>query len=595
MLFWHSQPETYNHSSHANYIRDALAPFLKNEEERQTSENNAINMSPFQYILCAATSPAVKHQDETLTYLNQGQSYEIRMLNRKLVEYTDLSSKCVKSVVRVVFHDRRLQYTEHQHLEGWRWNRPGDRILDIDVPLSVGIVEPRAHPLQLNTIEFVWDPVKSASVFIQVNCISTEFTARKHGGEKGVPFRIQIDTFSSNGHGEYLEHVHSSSCQVKVFKPKGADRKLKTDRDKIEKKTLQDKEKYQPSYETTMLTDCSPWPETPSLNSTSSTPSPVYQSSPTSFSFPEGNCSPGQQGEVFLPGCSDHLLPSTSPQDTQQWLHSNRFSPFCRLFVSFSGADLLKLSRDDFIQICGPADGIRLFNAIKGRCIQPRLTIYVSQQQALNQQTPKPGGGGEVYHALFLEELTVVELKDKMAVLFSVPFRQLRHVYKQGPTGIHVLVTDEMVQNFSQEASFVISTFKGNCKQTLGIFLFLIQMESQFQLHIHSFSLTFSRSLSLSQTHTHTHTRTHTYTHTPTLSQSNMHTHTHTHAHRTMHTVIHLFHLQTLSKGIHTYSHILSCLCPACLSPIGLLHSILLSLLRWFVLIDFYLFLHDDR
>ena len=36
-----------------------------------------------------------------------------------------------QSVVRVVFHDRRLQYTEHQHLEGWRWNRPGDRILDI--------------------------------------------------------------------------------------------------------------------------------------------------------------------------------------------------------------------------------------------------------------------------------------------------------------------------------------------------------------------------------------------------------------------------------------------------------------------------------
>ena len=56
----------------SSFLRDALAPFLKNEEERQTSENNAINMSPFQYILCAATSPAVKHQDETLTYLNQG-------------------------------------------------------------------------------------------------------------------------------------------------------------------------------------------------------------------------------------------------------------------------------------------------------------------------------------------------------------------------------------------------------------------------------------------------------------------------------------------------------------------------------------------
>lgn len=31
------------------------------------------------------------------------------------------------------------------------------------------------------------------------------------------------------------------------------------------------------------------------------------------------------------------------------------------------GADLLKMSRDDLVQICGPADGIRLFNAIKGR------------------------------------------------------------------------------------------------------------------------------------------------------------------------------------------------------------------------------------
>ncbi|XP_063069072.1 transcription factor CP2-like protein 1 [Engraulis encrasicolus] len=459
MLFWHSQPEAFNHQSQVNYIRDALAPFLKNEEERQTSESHAVNMAPFQYILCAATSPAVKHQEETLTYLNQGQSYEIRMLNRKLVECTDLCNRCVKSVVRVVFHDRRLQYTEHQHLEGWRWNRPGDRILDIDIPLSIGIVEPRAHPLQLNTIEFIWDPLKNASVFIQVNCISTEFTARKHGGEKGVPFRIQIDTFTCSEHGEYTEHVHSSSCQVKVFKPKGADRKLKTDREKIEKKTLQDREKYQPSYETTLLSDCSPWPESSCVNSTSSTPSPVYHSSPTSFSsFTDGNCSPGDQGDVFLAGCSDQLLPSCSPQDTQQWLHRNRFSPFTRLFSNFTGADLLKLSRDDFIQICGPADGIRLFNAIKGRCVQPRLTIYVSQQQAHNQLTVK--AAGEVYHALFLDELTVLELKEKMAALFSVPFRQLRQVYKQGPTGIHVLVTDEMVQNLSQEACFVIRTLK---------------------------------------------------------------------------------------------------------------------------------------
>lgn len=37
--------------------------------------------------------------------------------------------------------------------------------------------------------------------------------------------------------------------------PKGADRKQKTDREKMEKRAPQEKEKYQPSYETTILTE----------------------------------------------------------------------------------------------------------------------------------------------------------------------------------------------------------------------------------------------------------------------------------------------------------------------------------------------------
>ncbi|NWY34336.1 TFCP2 factor, partial [Pheucticus melanocephalus] len=101
-----------------------------------------------------------------------------------------LSRAAAQSLVRVVFHDRRLQYSEQQQLEGWRWSRPGDRILDIDIPLSVGILEPQIHPTLLNTVEFLWDPSRRTSVFVQVHCISTEFTLRKNGGEKGVPFRI---------------------------------------------------------------------------------------------------------------------------------------------------------------------------------------------------------------------------------------------------------------------------------------------------------------------------------------------------------------------------------------------------------------------
>ncbi|XP_017523181.1 alpha-globin transcription factor CP2 isoform X2 [Manis pentadactyla] len=450
-------------------MSDVLALPIFKQEESSLPPDNENKILPFQYVLCAATSPAVKLHDETLTYLNQGQSYEIRMLdNRKLGELPEINGKLVKSIFRVVFHDRRLQYTEHQQLEGWRWNRPGDRILDIDIPMSVGIIDPRANPTQLNTVEFLWDPAKRTSVFIQVHCISTEFTMRKHGGEKGVPFRVQIDTFKENENGEYTEHLHSASCQIKVFKPKGADRKQKTDREKMEKRTPHEKEKYQPSYETTILTECSPWPEITYVNNS---PSPGFNSSHSSFSLGEGNGSPNHQPEPPPPVTDvslklNNLLPTTTPQEAQQWLHRNRFSTFTRLFTNFSGADLLKLTRDDVIQICGPADGIRLFNALKGRMVRPRLTIYVCQEslQLREQQRKREDGDSDgtffVYHAIYLEELTAAELTEKIAQLFSISPCQISQIYKQGPTGIHVLISDEMIQNFQEEACFILDTMK---------------------------------------------------------------------------------------------------------------------------------------
>uniref|UniRef100_A0A8C6BW08 Transcription factor CP2 n=2 Tax=Odontoceti TaxID=9722 RepID=A0A8C6BW08_MONMO len=384
-------------------MSDVLALPIFKQEESSLPPDNENKILPFQYVLCAATSPAVKLHDETLTYLNQGQSYEIRMLdNRKLGELPEINGKLVKSIFRVVFHDRRLQYTEHQQLEGWRWNRPGDRILDIDIPMSVGIIDPRANPNQLNTVEFLWDPAKRTSVFIQVHCISTEFTMRKHGGEKGVPFRVQIDTFKENENGEYTEHLHSASCQIKVFKPKGADRKQKTDREKMEKRTPHEKEKYQPSYETTILTECSPWPEITYVNNS---PSPGFNSSHNNFSLGEG-------------------------------------------------------------------------------MVRPRLTIYVcqeslqlrEQQQQQQQQQQKHEDGDSngtffVYHAIYLEELTAVELTEKIAQLFSISPCQISQIYKQGPTGIHVLISDEMIQNFQEEACFILDTMKAETNDSYHIIL----------------------------------------------------------------------------------------------------------------------------
>uniref|UniRef100_A0A8C9L671 Transcription factor CP2 n=1 Tax=Serinus canaria TaxID=9135 RepID=A0A8C9L671_SERCA len=455
---------------------DVLAlPIFKQEESSLPPESQD-KLLPFQYVLCAATSPAVKLHDETLTYLNQGEATPVL---HRYPGAAPAGGFCLwKFIFRVVFHDRRLQYTEHQQLEGWRWNRPGDRILDIDIPMSVGIIDPRANPTQLNTVEFLWDPSKRTSVFIQVHCISTEFTLRKHGGEKGVPFRVQIDTFRENESGEYTEHLHSASCQIKVFKPKGADRKQKTDREKMEKRTPHEKEKYQPSYETTILTECSPWPE---VTYVPNAPSPGFNSSHSSFSIGDG-CVPelGALGVLGLGilGVLGTLLPTWSPQEAQQWLHRNRFSTFSRLFRNFSGADLLKLTREDVIQICGPADGIRLFNALKGRMVRPRLTIYVCQesQQVREPQHEHEDGDGSsgtffVYHAVYLEELTAAELAEKLAQLFRVPAQHIQHIYKQGPTGIHVLVSDQMIQNFQDESCFILDTLKAETNDSYHIIL----------------------------------------------------------------------------------------------------------------------------
>uniref|UniRef100_A0A669DYG1 Upstream binding protein 1 n=1 Tax=Oreochromis niloticus TaxID=8128 RepID=A0A669DYG1_ORENI len=457
-------------------MSDVLAlPIFKQEDSSLPPENETKN-PPFQYVLCAATSPAVKLHDETLTYLNQGQSYEVRMLdNRKPGELPELNNKMVKSIVRVVFHDRRLQYTEHQQLEGWKWNRPGDRLLDIDIPMSVGIVEPKTHPSQLNAAEFLWDLNKRTSVFVQVHCISTEFTPRKHGGEKGVPFRIQFDTFALGDSGDYTEHLHSASCQIKVFKPKGADRKQKTDREKMEKRTAQEKEKYQPSYDTTILSEtrlepiiedagdhelkksskrtlpadcgdslakrgsvsillCSPLP--PLNHSTH-----LYTGPKSTSLFSSDSSSPNHQAD---PGSHVNSEVSENTCITSNWM--------CFLFFNylFLGSDLLKLTRDDLVQICGPADGIRLFNALKSRSVRPRLTVYVCKESLQ-----------EMYHALYLEELTAAELIRKMACVCSIPLGTINQVYRQGPTGIHILLSDQMVYNFPDESCFLISTVKG--------------------------------------------------------------------------------------------------------------------------------------
>lgn len=438
----------------------------------------------FQYVLAAATSIATKVTEETLTYLNQGQSYEIKL--KKLGDLSNYRGRVLKSVIRICFHDRRLQYMEREQITAWQASRPGERIVEVDVPLSYGAFDISQDSSQLNTVEFLWDATKEVGVYIKVNCISTEFTPKKHGGEKGVPFRIQIETFL---HGDAVpKRLHAAACQIKVFKLKGADRKHKQDREKIMKRPMQEQDKFQPSYDCTVLTDisneavappmsaavspiatnpgqvttelgvsCGPPLNTPPISSgTVPKEEPSHNLGDNSQGLPSGLHIPTLGGidpagaVLSTSAYSEPLLTSATDQQTSQWLQKHRFGAHLRTFNSFCGADLLRLTRDDLIQICGLADGIRLFNALHSKSLTPALTIYLTHASVVGDSK------GSVFRALYLNSLNCGELSMRLAAHVGLSTNQIAEIFLEGPGGIRVLITNEVVQHMKNEGLFTV-------------------------------------------------------------------------------------------------------------------------------------------
>lgn len=446
---------------------------------QQRSESSFKDDTRFQYVLAAATSIATKQNEETLTYLNQGQPYEIKL--KKLGDLSHYKGKILKSVIKICFHERRLQYMEREQIAQWHTERPGERIVEVDVPLSYGVIRVE-QPSCLNALHVYWDPTKDVGVYIKVNCISTEFTAKKHGGEKGVPFRIQVETYlGSDEHSR----LHAAACQIKVFKLKGADRKHKQDREKVMRRPRSDLEKYQPGCEATVLTTLShdALMPPPSLVTTSPPYSPEMCVTPKAVASPilvnkpvlsqpailgSSNqmkpiyCQDDGEMKVNTPPCHspgailpDLPQPAEDPDkncglskeatsaETQAWLSRHRFSQHASTFANFSGADLLRLSRDDIIQICGLADGIRLFNALHAKRIEPRLTVYVCPP------------GGSIYSALYLHACRAHELLHKLkGLLHSSVGKECDTVVVSGPNGALVRLSDELVRHLPDNSTY---------------------------------------------------------------------------------------------------------------------------------------------
>ena len=442
-----------------------------NEIER--SATNTSQASNFQYILAASTSIATKLNEPSITYLNQGQPYELRM--KKLGDLSSYRKRLLKCVLRICFHERRLQYMESEQIAEWSSKHPGERIIDVDLPLSYGVFETVKDPKSINTLAFKWDPTRDTGIYIKVNCISTEFTPKKHGGEKGVPFRLQVETYDSES------RIHAAGCILQVFKLKGADRKHKQDRDKISKRPLAEQEKFAPSYESTVLIDL-PLEHiyVPANLSRSGTPIHVESTPSTSSGLasnaiigqdvvtnshhqslqsvvaqyqrgtsaevtePDRDTSKSGNGNASAAGLEGTPMDvSASVSQVSLWMMANRFPNHLAQFCNFNGRDMLRLSREELITMCGTSDGIRMFNNLHLVPVLPKATFYVGNKDGDNE-----------FSALFLEELTVTELMKRLGEAFNIDLNLFSKAFFVGPRGILVRMTDRVVKNFKADTVF---------------------------------------------------------------------------------------------------------------------------------------------
>lgn len=149
---------------------------------------------------------------------------------------------------------------------------------------------------------------------------------------------------------------------------------------------------------------------------------------------------------------SVELSADANAAQTGAWLRASRFQAFETTFTNFSAADILRLSRDDLIQICGLADGIRLFNALHSKAPTPKLRLYFAIENT---------NGVLIWRVIYLDYLTSGALATKLLATFNLPNDRLHSILLQGPQAIHVLVSNDVVANMKDESMFLIETIKG--------------------------------------------------------------------------------------------------------------------------------------
>ncbi|XP_065884679.1 grainyhead-like protein 2 homolog isoform X2 [Dysidea avara] len=362
------------------------------------------------YKLGAPTSVIQLQSEDTLTYLNKGQSYCIMMESTSDVD--------LKSIIYLVF--RSEQETERLFWQYW-YNmqaNPNQRAFDIDRKNCENAEN--IKDLGHNGFSVQWSPTKGpAKLVFCVNCLSTDFSAQK--GVAGIPLHFLVDTYDNLDPS--AEPVHRAICKIKVFCDKGADRKIKDEMRSVERR----------------LQKMNPKGASPSsANDDFQPPSKVTTLTPTSTlgTFPF----------IFIPAPDDGSLSkaSSSKLTTSSLLQDIREREMKRRLSTS-----LIQAKDEF-------DNLDVNPPKKKATISHKrevvLTVYVKKKEE------------KAYHVVMLDTLTAHDFKMELAKIYDIPIDTISGLYKKTRKGLMVNFVDEMVEQLKDEDDFIISIERDNQK-----------------------------------------------------------------------------------------------------------------------------------
>ncbi|XP_031645040.1 grainyhead-like transcription factor 2b [Oncorhynchus kisutch] len=354
----------------------------------------------FQYKLEATRSLRVKQGEGPMTYLNKGQFYAVTLSELGANKRLRHPISKVRSVIMVVFsedknRDEQLKYWKYWHS---RQHTAKQRVLDIaDYKESfntIGNIEEIAY----NAVSFTWDVNEEAKIFITVNCLSTDFSSQK--GVKGLPLMIQIDTYSYNNRSN--KPLHRAYSQIKVFCDKGAERKIRDEERKQNRRKTKGKD--------------------------------------------------GGLGVITLP-----KKPDTTYFKTMTDLEAQPvlFIPDVH-FGNLQRAGQVFAFNTEEIERGGSVLVKRMFRPSEDDLSPPshkqikeethkRVLLYVRKES------------DEVFDALMLKSPTLRGLMEAISEKYGVPTERIAKVYKKSKKGILVNMDDNIIEHYSNEDTFILS------------------------------------------------------------------------------------------------------------------------------------------